>query len=511
VIGQPRRRFLRGAAAALAGAWFDRSWAGLTREPAFAPASEVAARLRRGEFSAVELCESMLQRNARFGALLNAVIDFNSRAVDDARRADQALARGAGGALCGVPILLKDNIATAGLRTTAGLRQLDNNMPQLDAVVTARLRAAGAIILGKSSLPPLAGDLQTHNELIGTTNNPWDLNRTAGGSSGGGAAALAAGLAYLDVGNDLGGSIRTPAHFCGVYGLKPSFGLVPGAGLINTRSGVHARAYSEMWVCGPLARDASDLAVGLTILAGADGSAESAWQPRLPPPRHSSLRAYRFGCIPDDALCPLAADVAEAYSAALDRLRQAGGHITAGWPAGVDPQRDFETYYLLASAEFSRTASREEINWLKEQDDAYGRWRHRALTASHRDWLDWLERRGLAQARWDAYLREFDAFLLPANFCSAFAHDLSQPMMGRRILTERGPRPYFDLLRWVSIASLTGCPAVVLPCGLTRAGLPSGLQILGAYLDDLTVIDAAARCAEVLGGFQAPPWFAGAA
>src|SRR6478672_2859323 len=287
----------------------------------FASATALAAVIRSGAISSRDLLDLYLERVDRFNPTLNAIVTLDAdRARADADAADAAIVRSDDlGPLHGVPITIKDSIETAGMRTTSGAKMLAEYVPQRDAIAVARLRAAGAIVFGKSNLPEFAGDSQSYNELFGTTNNPWDPKRTPGGSSGGAAAAVAAGLTGLELGSDIRGSLRQPAHNTGVFTLKPSFGIVPTRGHIPGPPGTLSTP--DMAVLGPIARSADDLDLALDVLAGPDPTAAVAWRLRLPPPRGRSLRDYRIGVWLDDPACPVDADVLDVLVHAVEQLR----------------------------------------------------------------------------------------------------------------------------------------------------------------------------------------------
>jgi amidase len=472
----------------------------------------VAAALRRRDLSAVELVESALQRIERHNPAVNAIVTLDSdRARERAGEADRALARGEWwGPLHGVPITVKDTFETAGLRTTSGTSLLEQYVPQRDAVVVERLRRAGAVLLGKTNTPPFASDWQCFNPVFGRTDNPWDRGRTPGGSSGGCAAALAAGLTYLSVGSDIGGSIRIPAGFCGLYGHKPTLGVVPLDGHIPPPPGTPKGAFvEELPVAGPLARSASDLRLAMEVLGGPIAPRSTAWRWALRAPRCSALRDYRVRFVIDDPFCPVTAEVSRLLHHAIDVLRDAGARVEEGWPDGVVPAAQLETYlYLLfqatdalqpdeVKAEIRAGAKGTPFQALRAQalDDGYHVARQRRVAQE------------AARAAWAHFFEGHDAFLSPLSFVPAIAHDPSEPMDQRRIPTDEGERPYNDLLRWITFATLTGCPATAAPVGLTRGGLPVGIQIMGPMLEDATPIHIAGALGERLGAFRAPAGF----
>jgi amidase len=478
-----------------------------TFDPDFGTAREAVAAIRAGAISSRELVAHALARIERHNPKLNLFVTLDpERAIANARRADRARAKGGAlGKLHGLPIVIKDVFATAGLRTTAGSRMLERYVPAESAAAVARLEAAGAILLGKTNLPEFAGDWQASNALAGTSNNPWDTTRTTGGSTGGGAGALAAGLAFLELGGDLAGSIRIPAHCCGVYGHRPSQDVVPLRGHIPPPPGTPPGP-AELPAAGPLARDASDLRLALEVLGGPDGEASTAWRWKLPPARRKRWREYRLGYVLDDPFCPVDAPVRDALERAIEAVRRSGACVEEGWPAGVDPAAQFRNYAFLLGAFFSQTLDDRDFESMREAArHARDPWLA-AQTATHREWLRRSSERLAARAAWQEWFRDHDAFLMPVTIVPAFPHD-HRPMGARTITTNAGPRPYTDLAMWTAFATLTGCPATVAPVGSTQEGLPVGVQILGPYLEDATPIDVAQRMASVVGGFVAPPGF----
>ena len=489
----------------------------------FASMLEAAGAIRRGEVSSLELIERILKRIEQYNPPLNAIVTLlRDEALAQARAADEALAKGElWGPLHGVPCTVKDAFEIANVRTTSGSPSLANHVPERDADAVARLRAAGAIILGHTNVPFMCDDWQSYNEIFGTTNNPWNLERTPGGSTGGGAAALAAGLSYLSLGSDIGGSIRVPAHFCGVYGHKPTLNLIPLRGHIPPDlPGSLPKPPQDLAVAGPLARSASDLKVALEVLGGPDPEEAVACRWSLPPARGTQLSDYRLGYVLDDPLCPVSSNIKEVIIRAIEALRKAGANLEEGWPPGVDPGEQYRTYLFLIASTNASSLRDDQFDKMREraakQDGSYGAIWAWAWTAPHKHFQAASNARMAARAVWQKYFRTHDAFLLPTAFVPAFPHDHSrarEPIDGlylhRSLSTTEGPRPYDDLFFWISFATLTGLPATTAPIGLTSEGLPVGIQIIGPYLEDATPIDVAMKLAEVIGGFRPPEGYRG--
>ncbi len=478
----------------------------------FASALDAARAIRDGRVSAVELTTRMLDRIQQHNGKLNAIVTLAGDAVDRARAADEARARRDWwGPFHGVPCTIKDSFEVAGVTTTSGSPILRTHVPARDSVVAARLRGAGMIILGKTNVPTFAADWQSYNPVYGQTNNPWDVTRTPGGSTGGGAAALAAGLTYLEPGSDLAGSIRIPAHFCGVYGHKPSLDVVPMRGHIPPPPGIPASPPSTLPVAGPLARSAADLRAALEVLGGPDGDEARAWRWSLPPARGLRLADYRIGYVLDHPGAPVSPEVGAVLAATIEALRKAGAQLTEGWPVGVNADEQFDAYYTLLIARYTEPAREDQLPVLRQlaasQDRSYLARYARAITASDAHMRTVENRRRAARGVWQAYFRTHDAFLMPTALVPAFPHDqVGTPLM-RVLATPRGERPYPDLCFWISFASVAGLPATTAPVGITPGGLPVGIQIVGPYLEDATPIDLAGRLADVVGGFRPPPGF----
>ena len=481
---------------------------------AFESASTLAAAIRSKRIGSRELLALYLQRVERFNPALNAIVTLDAeRAFTRADAADAALARGESwGALHGVPITIKDSFETAGLRTTSGAPELATHVPANNATAVQRLVDAGAVVFGKTNLPTFAMDMQSFNPVFGCTNNPWDTTRTPGRSSGGAAAALAAGLTGLELGSDIGGSIRTPAHFCGIYGHKPSFGIVPMQGHIPGPPGLLSE--TDIGVGGPMARDASDLALALDLLAGPTGERATAWHLKLPAPRHESLRGFRVAAWLDDPACAVDREVLARHQRLVQVLREAGAVVNEqARPAfGFDEAR--ELYLQLLYAATSPGLPREQ--WLglaqaadqvpSAADDAKSRFA-RSATLRHRDWLVAHERREHMRAAWARFFKDHDVLLCPPTPSAAIAHDASEPMAKRVFQVNGSARPYTDQLAWAGLIGMALLPSTVAPAGRTGAGLPVGVQIVGPYLEDRTTIRFAQLLAEAAGGFERPPGY----
>jgi amidase len=454
----------------------------------FTPATELATMIRSGQASSREVTELLLARIDATGPAVNAIVETRAAAaLKAAAEADDAVARGdVLGPLHGVPMTVKDSFQVSGMHTTWGNPMFRDAVADWDATVVRRLGDAGAIILGKSNVHTMLEDFgQTANDLYGRTNNPWDTTRTPGGSTGGGAAALAAGLTYLEYGSDLVGSIRIPAAFCGVYGLRPSVGVVPLRGFQPPGPPVPPSDMTYLSAVGPLARSAGDLRTALRVTAGPVGPAARARSWRLPPPRHTRVRDFRVGVVLDHAHSPVTGEVGAALSDAVDALAAAGVTLVEGWPDGVDPVGTAESFGFHVGLFFAFQQPGPDFATLTE------------VVAQE-------QRRMATRAAWTRYFDEVDVFLCPANFTAAFPHD-ARPFDERTITTPDGERPYTDQVFWTTHAALPGLPAVAAPMGRTPHGLPVGAQILGPLYEDDTAITFAELTADVVGGFTPPP------
>jgi amidase len=484
------------------------SQGGIGRELSFASALAAAEAIRSKRISSVELTRHVFERIDRYNPSLNVFcFQLREEALAQARRADEALARGESlGALHGVPIHVKESFAVTGQPCTWGIPAFRGAKAPRNAEAVERLTGAGAVMIGGTNVPLNLHDWQSYNAIYGTTNNPYHVGRSPGGSSGGSAAALAAGLGYLSMGSDIGGSIRVPSNFCGTYGHKPTLDLVSQQGhqAGGNRSG---QGFSTLLaVVGPMARSAEDLLAALKIVGGPAGWDGKAWNWELPSPRARSLKDFRVGYVIDDLISPPTREVAAALEKAIEALGRAGAQLKTGWPARLQPREMVATYlYMLAALVASMTPEdaegREQTPGDPNDPFAAG------ARATFREWQQVNIRRVAYRAQWQAYFGEVDVFLSPVTFTAAFPHDHSEPQSARTVRTAEGPRRYMEMMNWIAAASLTGCPATVAPVGLTPEGLPVGIQIMGPYWEDATPITFAELLAREIGGFSPPPGY----
>jgi amidase len=479
---------------------------------AYRTAGELAQALAHRQISSRELVDGAIARIEAVDPKINAVVvrDFDrARAAADA--ADAALARGYQLPLLGLPMTVKEQFNIAGLPTTWGNPKFKGWQPEADALVVQRLRSAGAVILGKTNVPIGLGDWQSYNEIYGTTNNPWKLNRTPGGSSGGDAAALAAGFVPLEFGSDIGGSLRAPAHFCGVFSHKPSLDLVPqrGSGLPQAPA---FPVRGDLSVIGPMARSAADLELELAVVAGPDELAEGVgYKLALPPPRHDKLADFRILVIDAHPLCPTAASVRAALNEVAERLGQLGCTILRQSVTLPDLAETGRIYRELLTATFAadlppeaRDRVEAAAKALSLDDQSLAASGLRGLTMSHAEWIGRSRIRGGLRLRWLALFQEVDVVLCPPMPTVAFPHDHS-PQFARQLDIDGTKVPYNDQSVWAGIATLNGLPATTAPIGRSDDGLPIGVQIVGSYLEDRTTITFAGLIEREFGGFTPPP------
>jgi amidase len=474
-------------------------------------ATELLELLDSGALSSVELLDHYLGRVERLNPDLNAIVTLDvERARDAARHADDQRTRHPDGLgpLHGLPFTIKDAIATAGIRSTGGAVELSSLVPEYDAPAVSALKDAGAIVFGKTNLPRWSGDVQAYNDLFGQTNNPWNLERIPGGSSGGAAAAVAAGLTSAELGTDIGGSVRLPAHFSGVCGHKPSFGLVPQLGYLD-----HARGgYGEpdINVFGPIARSTTDLGLLLDVIAGPTPERRPVWRSSLSPSRHADLADFRVAAWLDDETCPVSNDVAVLLDRATRAVEEAGASVDRRARPGVPLADVWEVGLPLVSAATSPARTDEEYaRQIAQADDESlprpTRMRAQASTIRHRDWLELDDRRHEHRRRWAEFFRNHDVLLCPVAFTPAFAHLHEGNLYSRTLRVDGVERAYADLIAWTTFIGYVYLPSTVIPVGVTPDGLPVGIQIVAPYLEDLTALRFAGHLEAILGGCTPPP------
>jgi amidase len=436
-----------------------------------ATAGELARALAERQVSALELFEEAVRQIEAKDGPINAVVirDFD-RAREAAKAADAALAKGETRPLLGVPMTVKESHQIAGLPCTWGLAAFKGWTPSRDSTGVRRLKAAGAVILGKTNIPPSLGDWQANNPNYGRTNNPHDLGRSPGGSSGGAAAALAAGMVPLEFGSDIGGSIRVPAHFCGVFGHKPSQELIPTTGHVPPPVDTIG-APVEFGVVGPLARTAADLDLTLAVCAGPDRGAEAAYRLALPGPRAAALKDFRVLVLASHPLAGVDAEVLQPIEALAERLEKLGAKVARQSPLVPDLAACHQTYMAMLGTIMSRGRGLEARAPM--DTDAY---------------LNGLDAIVLARKAWTELFAEFDVVLAPPFGTPAFPHKEESDWSKRQLTINGEAAPYGAQLAWPGVATFPGLPATCAPIARTSGGLPTGVQILGPFLEDRTPI-----------------------
>jgi amidase len=493
----------------------DREYALAKSEWSFKSAVACSAALAAKKVSAVELAQDAIARIERHDAKINAICvrDF-ARGLEAARAADAAIARGESKALLGLPMTVKESYNVAGLPTTWGFPPQKDFKPPEDALSISRVKQAGGVILGKTNVPAGLADWQSYNDIYGTTNNPYDLGRTPGGSSGGSSAALAAGYGPLSLGSDIGGSLRVPAFHCGVYAHKPTFALVPSRG--HTPPPFPPLPLDrDMAVIGPMARSAADLSLLLDVIAGPDPlNTGVAYRLALPPRRHNALKDFRILVIDSDPVLPANKEVRGAIEKLAGNLGKAGVRVTRESPLLPDFAESSRLYMRMLMSFLGAFFPPEAIArvqagaaQLRPDDSSLAAERLRGMVASHRAWVFDEGARERLRAQWRELFRTFDAVICPIMPTPAYPHDHSPEQEMRRIDIDGKPYPYPDQLSWPGIATLPGLPATAIPVGLSAQGLPIGVQILGPWLEDRTPLRLAELIEREFGGFVPPPAF----
>jgi amidase len=480
---------------------------------AFAPATRLASLIRRKKIGCLELLEHYLARFEKYNPAVNAIVVTSlADARERARAADRALAKGKPwGPFHGVPMTVKESFNIAGLPTTWGIPGQEKTVAKRNAVAVERWLNAGAVIFGKTNVPIHLADGQSFNAVYGATRNPWDLARTPGGSSGGSAAALAAGLTGIETGSDIASSIRNPAHNCGVYGHKPTYGLCPlrGHALGDVLSG------ADISVIGPLARSAIDLAPALAALAGPDEIEASGMHFSLPPPRKRKLKDFRIGVILNNPVSEVDREVQDVLQRLTEFLVKQRAKVSTKARPALDMahvQRVFAlmlaaaTSYRLPDAKFAESLG--AAQQLDSADDSPQARALRGTTLLHRDWLALNEERTRLRWAWHDYFKEYDLLLCPAYPVAAHPHMYEVPPESRIYRVNGKELTHPHMLFWAGLTGLAYLPATAAPAGFTPAGLPVGVQIVGPHFGDRTTIEFARLLEDSYQAFVPPPGFA---
>jgi amidase len=478
----------------------------------FAPASELARALRQRTVSSRELLDHLVDRIDRIDPVLNAVVALDlERARASAAAADAATARDEiRGPLHGLPMTVKDVWETEGLVTTSGAPELRDHVPTSDALAVGRLKQAGAIVFGKTNTPLYAGDLQTFNDVYGRTNNPWDPTRTAGGSSGGAAAAVAAGLTPLELGSDIGGSIRGPAHLNGIFGMKPSWGVVPSRGHIPGPPG--SLVEPDVNCNGPLARSLDDLGIALDVVAGPLPEDAVGWRLELEDgPPVDDVRSVRVATVFTEGadLLPVAAEVRGGLEAYASRLSDAGARVEAV-PLPVPLADGLRSWQELVVPIMGTTLPDDVADAFAELESVPGDdpliVAGRAIVSRYRTWSRADALRQRQRAAWATLFERVDIVLAPVMSTAAFPHDTDRPITDRQVDVDGRLVSHVVYMGWCGAIGSVLLPVVTLPIGRTSEGLPMGVQVIGPFLSDRRLLRLAALLDAVAGpGFTAPP------
>ena len=477
-------------------------------DPTFLPAWRLAELIRGGAISCLELLDHFIARVERLDGRTNAVVvrDFD-RARERARSLDSQRRDGRATPLFGVPMTVKESFNLAGLPTTWGFEEQRHSAAHEDALAVQRLAAAGAVVFGKTNVPVSLADWQSFNPVYGTTSNPWNLGHTPGGSSGGSAAAMAAGLSALELGSDIGGSIRVPAHYCGVFGHKPSWGLCSSRG----QSLVPTASLTDIAVIGPLARSATDLTLALDAIAGADPMLDVG-APALPPPRALRLSELRIAVWSSQAGQETDAETTSHIEALADFLERQGAHVDRAARPDFDVTDAFHLYLRLLNAALSGHANEAMLARMRAakarrpaDDMSADAVSVRAVDMTHREWLHLNERRFRIRRVWGAFFRDWDVLLCPVIATAALPHMQQGETWERRVTVNGRDIPYNDMLFWPGVTCGFHLPASTAPIGMTATGLPIGVQIVGPFHGDRTTIHVAGLLEQHWRSFVPPP------
>ena len=483
--------------------------------PLLDSAIAIAAGIRDGRFSSLEIVDAAIARIENAGKALNAVVVPRfAQARAEADAADRARAAGERlGALHGVPITIKESFDVAGLPTTVGHTTRTSHRAAAHAAAVERLVRAGAVVLGKTNVPKDLADWQSFNDVYGVTRNPWSPEHSPGGSSGGSAAALAAGLSALELGSDIAGSIRVPAAYCGVYGMKPTFGVVPMRGHGHDALG----AASDILVAGPLARSAADLELAFDLVAGADEAGFGGWSLSLPAETRTHPREFRIALVTGDREFPVDGSIRRALQELAACLKGQGAGVDLDPALPIASREHYELFIALLRGATSARLEPAQIDALAAKaqtfaatDRGYDALMHRGLSIRHRDWLAANERREALRHGWRRFFSTYDALICPVTTTAAFPHMIGVPKIEQFFDVDGMKRTAADNYYWIGIPALCYLPAAAIPIGQTASGLPVGAQVVGPEFGDKRCLRLARLIETAFHGFKPPPAFAAA-
>jgi amidase len=477
----------------------------------FQTAKQLAAAVRKKKIGCLELLDLYLKRVEAYNPELNAIIatDVES-ARKRAKAADKAVKAGKKlGPLHGVPMTIKESFDVTDYPTTWGIPAYRNHKAEKNSLVAQRMIDAGVTLFGKTNVPLMLADYQSFNDIYGTTNNPWDQTRTPGGSSGGSGAALAAGLTGIEAGSDIGSSIRNPAHYCGVYGHKPTWDVVSPKG---HAVGGAVSPGADIAVVGPLARGAEDLEIALDVMAGPDEIDGRGWKLALPRPKKKNLRDFKVAVLLDDRHAEVDQSVQDEIQKLADFLGKKKVKVSDRARPAFDTAENHEVYMRLLRAATSARTPDDEYNHVRElvaklapDDKSTLAQMLRGVVLTHRDWLALNERRHRMRLAWEAFFQDYDILLCPVASSAAFPHDHNPDRNQRTLVINNKKVPSWDQLFWAGYTGVTYLPATAAPIGLTDDGLPVGVQIVGPQYGDHTTIAFAKLLEKEYRSFEPPP------
>lgn len=472
----------------------------------FNSAHEMLAALASKEISATELTEMQIQRIEAHDPDLNAIpVKTFDRAREAAKTADKRIGKGDKAPLLGLPMTLKEATLVAGLPQTAGIPDFKGYTPEHDGAIAANIFNAGAGLLGKTNIPLALADWQADSPVYGRTNNPWDLTRTPGGSTGGGAAALAAGMTPLELGSDIGGSIRVPAAYCGLYGHRPSETAVPRSGAFPMAD-LPNPAFL-MGVQGPLARTAKDLTLLLDVIAGPEPGEEIGWKLNLPGPRHSNLKDFRVAVIPSLLQVSASSQMQARLEELVSLLSKEGATVDEAMPA-FDMESYFYDYLRTLTIMVTQGQSPEErsktAEQLRQSGEPTAMARADGMDMGAQEYLMMVTRRQSVRLAWQKFFQDWDVVIAPMTIDSAFPHQEGD-MSERTLMVDNNEVPYGSNILFPMLAIYAGLPSTAFPAGLDAKGLPLGLQVIGPYLEDRTTLAFAELIEQAWYRFEPPP------